>query len=135
MASNLVCSEPKKQCISRTTRYRLRKESKCISSDFNDSTHRELEATEYDDSTLQDYYDHQTGHNLDGSFHNPTDHHQSCIVLDEAEDNHLANHSDCIDCREPDYHMYCTTVMTLRVTVMISMTLTPMLTSTHLNQQ
>ncbi|XP_065900912.1 uncharacterized protein [Dysidea avara] len=106
MASNLVCSEPKKQCISRTTRYRLRKESKCISSDFDDSTHRELEATEYDDSTLQDYYDHQTGHNLDGSFHNPIDHHQSCIVLDEAGDNHLANHSYCIDCREPDYHMY-----------------------------
>ena len=79
---------------------------KCISSDFDDSTHRELEATEYDDSTLQDYYDHQTGHNLDGSFHNPIDRHQSCIVLDEAEDNHLANHSDCIDCREPDYHMY-----------------------------
>lgn len=102
-ALSLIYSKLKKQYLSRTTCYRIwkesKRESKYVSSNFDNSTHQE--ATECAKNTLQDYYGPHLGsiashsglRNI--SFHVPLENHQSCTIApDEAEVNY----------REPDYH-------------------------------
>lgn len=113
---NVVCSEPKKQCLSRTTRYRLRKErgkeSKCTPSDFDHSSHQE--AAEYDRNTLQCSNDYHTGSvvspSLDdgttATYHDWIEMPNSQSCLESCAFTPANNDLDCTDYREPDYHYH-----------------------------